>query len=349
MLIKNRQVKSRRGFSLLEVMISIGVASIGLLGVLSIVPLAIEQVSRGLLKDRKTVAGKNWVSTFRTRGMANPDNWLNPNGTAYPYDAANPPEALLIDPRFAATNSTVATFPNLVTPPAASFRMPRISLRSSPGSAATMSLLQADEVFRAHDDLSFIKLTGDADSGRPKQKYFGVDKKRMSDGRLSWMGMLASKFGSASDIYLLSVVVFNDRDLRLQKEDPDDSSKTISTETERLSQVAAAADFYSNGVGGGDLKITAFGTGTAGDINVRKGDWVMLTGGTGTQITTYKWYRVIATNEIEATTPPSRDITLQGPDWDTSNFSTPQVVFVPNVITVYEKTVRLENSSLWTN
>ena len=46
-----------------------------------------------------------------------------------------------------------------------------------------------------------------------------------------------------------------------------------------------------------------------------------------------------------------RDVTLVGPDWDWQNLiRTPtQVTIVRGAVAVFEKTIRLETSSLWTN
>jgi hypothetical protein len=39
--------------------------------------------------------------------------------------------------------------------------------------------------------------------------------------------------------------------------------------------------------------------------------------------------------------------TVQGPDWDTRMAT--EAVFMPGVVAVYDRSIRLETSSLWTN
>jgi len=78
-------------------------------------------------------------------------------------------------------------------------------------------------------------------------------------------------------------------------------------------------------------------------------------GGLG-PIQVHKWYRVL--NAGEEVTPDSgewtRDVTLIGPDWNwrqlltLSGSRTTQVTIARGVVAVFEKTIRLETSSLWT-
>jgi len=65
----------RRGITVLEVLIAIGVAFIGLLGVLAVVPLALRQVGEGQTADSVSRAGANAVREFNSYGMARADVW----------------------------------------------------------------------------------------------------------------------------------------------------------------------------------------------------------------------------------------------------------------------------------
>ncbi|MFV2070509.1 MAG: hypothetical protein ACC645_26375, partial [Pirellulales bacterium] len=66
----------RHGVSLIECMFAIGVAAVGLLGVLAVVPLGLYQVGKGNVADRSMRTGLNAVEQFDLRGMRRPDNWL---------------------------------------------------------------------------------------------------------------------------------------------------------------------------------------------------------------------------------------------------------------------------------
>ena len=70
----------------------------------------------------------------------------------------------------------------------------------------------------------------------------------------------------------------------------------------------------------------------------------------------HRWYKVIAADsdlidsDNVTNAPPNswiRFITLEGPDWRSD--SNTQVTLVKNVVAVFDKTIRLDTSSLWTN
>ncbi len=50
--------RRRTGISLMEVLISIGVVSIGLLGVVSLIPVASQQAEKGARNDRRANVGQ---------------------------------------------------------------------------------------------------------------------------------------------------------------------------------------------------------------------------------------------------------------------------------------------------
>ncbi|MBJ44563.1 MAG: hypothetical protein CMJ80_15045 [Planctomycetaceae bacterium] len=62
----------RAGISLLEIMISIGVVGIGLIGVASLIPLAHFKASQGVREERKSLFGKRAVREFYVRELDRP-------------------------------------------------------------------------------------------------------------------------------------------------------------------------------------------------------------------------------------------------------------------------------------
>ena len=67
----------RRGFSLLEVMFSIGVIAVGLLGIIIIVPVALRQVGKGRVADvaartASTSGTMNWMRFMPTFSIGPP-------------------------------------------------------------------------------------------------------------------------------------------------------------------------------------------------------------------------------------------------------------------------------------
>jgi hypothetical protein len=458
------------GITLMEVLISIGVVTVGLFGVLALIPLAGQQMNQGLLEDRKSAVGKNAFQQFKIRGMGNPANWVtgvkDPNNATAGVGVYSPSsaQAFCIDPLFAARygnsnfvnmrnskgvdgqwgvagvdddgdgtidNATEAgwpgsddTLPNPIAqgpdgkwgvagvdddgdgttdnateagwPGSDDNVMKRISLRRSAG-GSPMSLIQAEEIFVAQDDLVF---TAPNDKTLPPLQQWSVDKgpdgewgvagtdddsdgqtdnateggwpasddavKRQSDGDLSWMATVVPKQGTNSDLYVVSIVVYSKRDFTSEQGPDgawgiagtdDDGDGTVDNPIEARwpgsdDGLALVGAFYSNGVGGGDVRLTAT---AVENLDVRQGDWVMLAGNLpvkgATPISIFKWYRVIAADsEVNVSaTPFEREVTLLGGDWNATEMPVPQVLIMKNVIAVYEKTLRLERNSLWMN
>lgn len=105
----------RRGISLLEVLFSVGVIVIGLLGVLLILPVALLHVGVGNVADRGSRVGLNAIEEFDIRGLSRPDSWLYADGTpvlqATRYVVSpNIPMgyAFCIDPRFTAAPANLS-------------------------------------------------------------------------------------------------------------------------------------------------------------------------------------------------------------------------------------------------
>jgi len=61
--------QARRGISLLEVLVSVFIVSIGLFGVVSLVPVGNHEVIEGVKMDRAALIGKYKYRDFRTRGF----------------------------------------------------------------------------------------------------------------------------------------------------------------------------------------------------------------------------------------------------------------------------------------
>ena len=155
-----------------------------------------------------------------------------------------------------------------------------------------------------------------------------------------------------TDRYLVSIVVFHNRVLTMDV--------TTRKHQERLLRVT----LRGSGYGGGEVRLHSANL-EAVDLN--HGDWVMLSAlsSLGPQ---FRWYKITFIDDEVQTNANGvfyRDATLQGPDWNrpewlptagTSSAGTPIVVppqypthatFVPHVIGVFEKTIRMESTSLY--
>jgi type II secretory pathway pseudopilin PulG len=173
----------RRGISLMEVLISIGIMAIGLVSVASLLPVGGLQVQKANIEERKAQLVLNAVRDFHVRGMAairDPVNfpWVtaapnslqpyfrvigankvyNPTAATGAGLGALPPVA--IDPLMSsvavvsqAAQTNLQFFPinkSTSTPPVG---MPRLTLASLYNKNPLVARALADEIMVAHDDV----------------------------------------------------------------------------------------------------------------------------------------------------------------------------------------------------
>ncbi len=371
---QSRHSCPRSGVSLLEVVFSIGVVMIGLVGIAALLPLAGLLANKGSTADRAAQLGMRAMHDFQVRGMAQPRSWRWYNATSSQFVTVQPVagRSFCLDPRFLGAGALTSDwagrnrfpFNNNFDPTI--LAMPRITLAPSltAGNNAAMELAQADEIFLSPDPLIFER-PGDR-TVMPVQNFTWITgatptvRKRQAKPTISWIATLVPKLdlrGNVTTEYTLSVVVFRRRVL-----DPDVTNENVASE--RVVRVITTlgppviTDFFSGNpaLGGGDMQLSTRVGRPVEDLNVREGQWVMLsrlkmtTAGSTVQV--HKWYRVVA---VEEEPRPNgnfwqRDVTLVGPDWDWDPTGTlpTQVTIIDGVVSVLERTVRLETSSLWT-
>ncbi|MFM9115164.1 MAG: hypothetical protein ACKOU6_03275 [Planctomycetota bacterium] len=384
----------RRGISLMEVIFALGIIIVGLVGVAVLIPVAGKLANDGTTADRAAREGLNAIREMEVRGMGRPLNWIhladgldnNGNGTVdEPAEISSGSVPSLtgfcLDPRFIAANRNQILgngsggplnpdprfFPYVdlgSEPLAARLRMRRITLLDPTQSPALMSLLMANDLFTAQDDL--VTTIPGVDNNLsptlpPQQNYGDLGDKRQSEGRISWFATFApaNDGDNAQDVYLMSVVVFLNRDAAMLL-------NGVSERVATIPHTAQFTGFHGGGVTGGDVSLMVRNNRPATDLDLKRGQWVMLARNSGANVngTTvftgpiFRWYKVmevdpdVADSKELSGTPPSgtiiRHTTLYGPDWVPDvNFPT-LVYIVPDVIAVYEKQIRLENTSLWT-
>jgi prepilin-type N-terminal cleavage/methylation domain-containing protein len=345
----------RRGVSLLEVLISILIVSIGLLAALTVFPVASAIAKKGEVADNVAVMGRSAIHDFDTRGMRQPARWMAWNQAAGAYQNYAPTfnESFCIDPRGMAANSAtplaIEAFPYSAT--AVQPRMRRLTLAS--GAGGPMSLPLANSIFQLDDDLTVVR---PADSSLPA---FGTvtDGVRTSNGHFSWMATVVPQLelhnGPATPIptlqqdYILSVVIFHDRPGDMLAGDP-------------IHERVVTCDFADaggTGFAGGEVYLTWAAPQTPANdtfaedvqLHLRAGEWVMLARGvqhaSGPVFPTFRWYKVAdCDREPEYHAAESHyalAASLAGPDWDTSPGET-IAVLMEGVVGVYEKTIRLD-------
>lgn len=176
----------RRAITLLEVLISLGILSVGLASVLALIPAGGAQTQRALVEDRRGAMGAAACADAINRGILQPHKW-----------SSSPPAPYycIFDPL--GNGSFTAKLDDGTQP----FKAVDLAGFSA-GSAA------ADDAFRSHDDLSFAAPSSDDDPPRPQfLQGTGGPARRISEGTYSWLATLApSAAGSAH--YTLSIVQF---------------------------------------------------------------------------------------------------------------------------------------------
>jgi hypothetical protein len=402
-----QRATSRAGLSLLEVLFSIGVALIGLLGVAALLPLAVYYMGRGSVADNAAIFGRSAVSAFKSRQMHRNTMWAvwNPGANAFVMFFASPaviidpllfPSPLVgggpsfcIDPLYLSRsvrdgNPPPSLFPAVPVSSTVEPRMARVTLRSAPGAPPllspntpnplfTMPSIVAEELFMLTDQHVYLL---PRDRTLPPVPGFSVDpntnqpEKRQYDPNLSWFATLtpivspAGGFFDDSDLYLLSIVVVESRDLRT-----DINENLTDRPIERVVDVHFHGNASTGDWAGGSVVLVNRPGRPESDLEVRPGDWLMLggrlnnTGSPGPAV--FRWYRVLSADRdsTELTGPvaanlfptPSlanprmyREVVLHGTDWNPNAVLQTQATILSGVTAVLEKIVRIETSSLWT-
>ncbi len=336
---------SRRGITLLEVLISMGVLLIGLMGVGAMIPAGRFEIKQGVKTDYGTTVGRAAFRELKARGYLNPRSWAT--GAAVPvavWQPAADPNRPFNTSGAATAQPAVAIDPLGITASAGSFGqvfpsgagvpfLARITLYQSPSSV--MSGNVADTIFRCTDDLITVPNTAIKD-GPPIQQtvpYGSVAPNimtRASEGNYSWLATVATDPTSSalSSKVIVSVVTFYKRDLS----------------NPATSESYATVLFPTPGVWTSEIILTA-------PVRlVRPGQWLMLAGNLSVpdpappypfiQATVCRWYRVVGAAPLDPSTG-NQSVTLAGPDWSMAA-TNPTAWMFEGIISVYEKNMRLE-------
>ena len=302
----------RTGLSLIEVLITIFVLSIGLLGVFTLVPIAHHQARQGVINDHAAYVGRNQFRDFRIRNFTSYYNWYYKSGDR--VGLPQPGSAFCIDPRYVAATAD----PN----PSFAQWMPRVTVFSS-GLDPLVAKSIADELFVGQDDLSLLAAVNPDED--PQQLYTSDNSKRQSDGQFSWM---ATAVFLPGDTIRLSLVVFHQR-------------STLFGDT---SEPTLEIEFTGGGLGGGAAMLR--GIPDPDDFELAAGQWIMVANEAATQYY-FRWYRVASVGIIEE--PQNRlNVMLEGPDRFNQQLTyQARATIVEGVVAVYEKIIHVDSSSQW--
>lgn len=203
------------GVSLLEVLISIFVLSVGLLAVVAVLPVGIYAIREAAKSDRAAACGQAILNDVKVRGMINPNNWRDADGSVVSerrppaFDEPDPPvsvarggfplgESYAIDSLNLAVQTSANSrdrlrsfpynirrldgfagdsFPQLL--PGRVWRWTR--MRRVTWSGVGLNPLLASRVFGWHDDL-VIPVPAD-ETQRPRQMFVNRSASGVVEGR----------------------------------------------------------------------------------------------------------------------------------------------------------------------
>ncbi len=375
---RERRSPTRRGLSLLEVLIAMGVLVIGLLGVAAMLPVGQHYVGSAERLDSTAAVGQTAMAEIAARDLVRPRNdfWLQPNGATYGADLTRVP--LAIDPLASAVNGikgnpsdqritlwfppeTAQGIPT--TGPNAAPRLRRATIPpagqstgDSPNPPWTITLAVAERIFTSHDDLA-LELPDDRDvpSIALTKNVGGNPVRRQFRGNFSWMFTVfpvRDSGATSTDMFTVSVVVFERRRLELNpglaandaRYDPEPPERMVLSD----SIIVDGTPFDNRvlaGVGGVDTHLVVPEDQRGYLANVRPHEWVLLSGidPSGLKPAMFHWYRIIMVDGETLPHPQNssyvyRHVMLAGPDWD-PDLAT-YVSLFEGAVGVYEKTVR---------
>jgi hypothetical protein len=174
----------RAGITLMEVLISIGILSIGLASVVALIPAGGSQAKKTVIEDRRGAMGAGAIADVVNYSMLNPATWST---------IPTSPYRVVIDP-----------IGNGSFPSGAGLTAINVSNITAGSNVANL-------VFSAADDLVYVDDTTKSDptTEPPVPKRTSDNARRLSEGGYSWLATLVpSGAASPSQFYTLSVVEF---------------------------------------------------------------------------------------------------------------------------------------------
>ncbi len=360
--------KCRHGFSVIEVLTSIVVAMIGVLGVMILVPFAIRQAQTGLDVEASSVVARNASELFEIGGYRNRSNWIvspdptDPTTLVPANFPGIPIQPYSIDPlgltdATGMANYAAAAFPFNLDPNSAAvypgnLRIQAANLRLPLAGVAQFQRGDAVRMFRARDDLIFGEAidsapgTNDATFNGPTQIFdvvagSGVPVRRQSAGLFSWSAIVVPDVAASLNTYRLHVLVYKNRITDPTVEDTVPINFSNSPHM-RAARVVTPVDWASpvSTVQFDDPALTLFPPGS-----IKSDDWAMLinrrmVGGVPGPFQV-GFYRIVNHRGV--------NLTLNGPDFNfnLADYTPTFVVHLKNVVGVYERTIAPESSSNW--
>jgi len=207
----SRTLSSPQGVTLIEVMMSSMVVSLGILGLIALIPLGQHLTERGTRADRVASIGERVYHEAKIRGYFKPSNWGIPDPSdATAFDANSfdfrldnglpTRQPYMIDPFFYGSSGSDASrqefpYPTAFSRTGAAFstQMHRLTLvrNSTTSTIRPLDDFHTRTTFQANDDLAFER-PSDGEIPSFQVNYIrGVNRiRRQAKGEYTWMIML---------------------------------------------------------------------------------------------------------------------------------------------------------------
>ena len=213
-MLRSSTTRARHGITLLEVLISMGILTIGQASVAALIPAGRSQAVKAAIYDRGSTLASNAAADLITRGFLRTEQLTTASGTTL----AN--RLLIYDPLFAGVWGPVDTFVTLGDD-AATSGSSATELTVLPKGTAGVPSVVADILFRSEDDPIYGVPDNDPDA--PPQPGWSTDTggsgngRRAFDGTYSFLasletGELSPPFWLSGRQATLTIVVFHRRD-----------------------------------------------------------------------------------------------------------------------------------------
>lgn len=365
----HRNHRIRHGISLLEIMVSIGVLSVGLLGVLALMPAASNQAKIGAQQDAAALLARR---AFREMNVRWRDNDAIGLSGADPFFLVDPLGGMLKQqfyPTLAQAGIINVTgpgspgkgydYPDFTTVVSANRallrKVPHVDLIAPIGGVNGPDPLPnvvINEIFRSKDDLFFGEFASrENPAPNPPQQVAikneadtPVAVKRFASGNLSWFSTVVGRNTGFSTV---SVAI-------VEKRTGEEFVAEINFDT------TTRAGFVATSGGIGEIQIPLVNAPQENWDNVKSGHWILLanaqavTGGSPpSTVGTAEWYRVQGSGTVDVDndgTDDHRVFSVAGPNWNAAFVDGPTLgafnvktyaILIPNVIAVHSRNLPL--------
>lgn len=335
----------RAGLSLVEVLISMFVMTIGLLGLAALIPVGQAMMSRGAVAEQKAIVGRQALREFKVQGLLKPPDGLGRGANTAPerWVAADPrqdstfADAYCFDPLAVARHGAASS----LFPAGRTNNNQPWMLRAWPWGLARSAVPQllAERLCMAQDDLLFERPDNGDQLAYPVQSTSNVV--RTFEGNFSWFATAVRDPTNANrDMFTVSIAVCHRRPLGGAGAIADLQA------AERVVQVDPGSVLqFRNGGDGVTLNTTL-------DLSasLKPGSWLMIASapnGGDKPSAYFRWYRIQAASSQVAAGANRWMLSLAGPKWPETS-SAPLFAIIPEgVVGVYERTMRVERPSLY--